>query len=476
MSFAFKLVIVVLCLFVVGVLAMTAGAVYVGYVAKKRVAAVKEAIKHDDVGGVIAAAKGDTPSKPQPLPDWKPASPDLVSSAAGEIPLRKSLRWVEVGNDPLLGDYESMYTVGALNSDALHVNADQQFPKGQGFERFFGAQNNHSKLLDNVPLNKIMCGRTIFMKDLDSSAEMDGYFCRQRTTVQDGSDAITSGFEEKHPGTTAMGFSKKTLQELRATGQSEFTFHEDPLNSVFSSFKNALTAPDDQASQDKAASDLMQKMMNFAPAITDAPMETPAIKCTLHRAGPDLAFPVLVNDQPTELPAMDVVCKNVASDKQAHLYVLDDPDNPLLLATASHSARGGQIVKIYWDFPKRTGIEEELANNDCAKVYDLHFDFRRDVLRPGSDKVLKEIAQVLQDHPDWKLTVKGHTDNIGGDTFNLDLSKRRAAAVKNALVKDYAIVPDRLLTDGFGRSRPVDSNDTLEGRARNRRVELCRGQ
>ncbi len=95
MSFAFKLVIVVLCLFVVGVLAMTAGAVYVGYVAKKRVAAVKEAIKHDDVGGVIAAAKGDTPSKPQPLPDWKPASPDLVSSAAGEIPLRKSLRWVE---------------------------------------------------------------------------------------------------------------------------------------------------------------------------------------------------------------------------------------------------------------------------------------------------------------------------------------------------------------------------------------------
>ncbi|HLM81844.1 MAG TPA: OmpA family protein [Terriglobales bacterium] len=90
--------------------------------------------------------------------------------------------------------------------------------------------------------------------------------------------------------------------------------------------------------------------------------------------------------------------------------------------------------------------------------------------------VLKEIAQVLQDHPDWKLTVKGHTDNIGGDTFNLDLSKRRAAAVKNALVKDYAIVPDRLLTDGFGRSRPVDSNDTLEGRARNRRVELCRGQ
>jgi outer membrane protein OmpA-like peptidoglycan-associated protein len=88
--------------------------------------------------------------------------------------------------------------------------------------------------------------------------------------------------------------------------------------------------------------------------------------------------------------------------------------------------------------------------------------------------VLKQIVQAMTDNPDWKLTVEGHTDNIGGDSYNLDLSKRRSEAVKHTLVSQYGIASDRLLTGGFGASRPVESNDTLEGRARNRRVELVR--
>jgi outer membrane protein OmpA-like peptidoglycan-associated protein len=80
----------------------------------------------------------------------------------------------------------------------------------------------------------------------------------------------------------------------------------------------------------------------------------------------------------------------------------------------------------------------------------------------------------MTDNPDWKLTVEGNTDNIGGDAYNLDLSKRRAAEVKRTLVTEYHIAPDRLSTDGFGASHPIDTNDTLEGRARNRRVELSR--
>jgi OOP family OmpA-OmpF porin len=87
---------------------------------------------------------------------------------------------------------------------------------------------------------------------------------------------------------------------------------------------------------------------------------------------------------------------------------------------------------------------------------------------------LKEISQVLGEHPDWKLSVEGHTDNIGGDAFNLDLSQRRAVAVKQALVTRYHILQDRLSPAGFGATRPVESNDTMEGRARNRRVELVR--
>ena len=67
-----------------------------------------------------------------------------------------------------------------------------------------------------------------------------------------------------------------------------------------------------------------------------------------------------------------------------------------------------------------------------------------------------------------------HTDNIAGDAFNLDLSKRRAAAVKDDLVERFGIDAARLSTDGHGRSQPADTNDTTEGRARNRRVELVR--
>ena len=81
----------------------------------------------------------------------------------------------------------------------------------------------------------------------------------------------------------------------------------------------------------------------------------------------------------------------------------------------------------------------------------------------------------MTDDPDRKLTVEGHTDNVGGDSYNLDLSKRlRNPSSRPALVAQHNIAADRLLTGGFGASRSVETNDTLEGRARHRRVELVR--
>ena len=81
---------------------------------------------------------------------------------------------------------------------------------------------------------------------------------------------------------------------------------------------------------------------------------------------------------------------------------------------------------------------------------------------------------MLKTHPDWKLQVDGHTDGVGNDAANLDLSKRRSAAVKAALVGRYGIADGRLSTAGHGESSPQATNDTAEGRARNRRVELSR--
>jgi len=445
---AFKLLVVVAVLFVLATLVFGAGLAYLGYVAKKRVTGVEQAYKHDDLGGMIAAVTGKS-DKPQPLPDWKPAPAGLLSAETSKIPLRKSLRLVNAGTDELRGDFESIFVVDNVTDQIVHISASQQFPPGGGTR-------------DSQKPRKIECGRTEFVTDLENSSETDGYMCRE-------------GRNEQHPGTTAMSLSRKTLNQLRNTGQAEFTYHEDPLKALLKSFKTAM-ASDSKGSSEAASQELLKKMMNFAPEggiSNDPAMDTPALKCTLRRNGnSDVAFPVLVNDQPTELPVIDILVK--LPDKEGHLYVLDDPENPLVLAGASTEGGHEQVIKIYWDFPKRTGLEEELTENGRAKVYDLYFDFRSDVLRPESDKVLKEIADVMKQHPDWKLSVEGNTDNIGGNAFNLDLSQRRAAAVKQALVDQYDVAGGRLSTAGFGASHPVDTNDTIEGRARNRRVELAR--
>jgi outer membrane protein OmpA-like peptidoglycan-associated protein len=107
-------------------------------------------------------------------------------------------------------------------------------------------------------------------------------------------------------------------------------------------------------------------------------------------------------------------------------------------------------------------------------VYDIYFSFNSDEIREESEPTLTELGDILRRHPDWKLSVAGHTDGIASDAFNLDLSKRRAAAVKKVLVSRFGVNEARLITTGYGKSRPRDTNETAEGRARNRRVELVR--
>jgi OOP family OmpA-OmpF porin len=102
------------------------------------------------------------------------------------------------------------------------------------------------------------------------------------------------------------------------------------------------------------------------------------------------------------------------------------------------------------------------------------FDVNSDRIKPESYGVLKEIATVLTENADVRVKVIGHTDSDGDEKFNLDLSKRRAEAVKNALVKEFRINANRLETDGKGESEPADKNDTPEGKANNRRVEFVK--
>jgi len=126
-------------------------------------------------------------------------------------------------------------------------------------------------------------------------------------------------------------------------------------------------------------------------------------------------------------------------------------------------------------FEEPTGaIEKLLAKSGRVDVYGIYFDLASATLKPESGPVLKEISDALGKNPTWKLSVEGHTDNVGDDASNMRLSINRAASVKQALVSRFGIAPERLATAGFGASQPKESNSTLKGRARNRRVELVR--
>ncbi len=101
----------------------------------------------------------------------------------------------------------------------------------------------------------------------------------------------------------------------------------------------------------------------------------------------------------------------------------------------------------------------------------VNFDFDKSNIRPDAVPVLKEAASILKENSSVKVTVEGHTDAKGSDEYNLKLSNRRAAAVKAFLVQE-GVAESRLSTRGLGESQPVASNETDDGRAQNRRVEL----
>ena len=107
-------------------------------------------------------------------------------------------------------------------------------------------------------------------------------------------------------------------------------------------------------------------------------------------------------------------------------------------------------------------------------TYGIYFDVNKDVVKPESFGALNDIAKILNEVPEVKVKIIGHTDSDGQDAANLDLSKRRAASVKTELAKTFGVNADRLVTDGMGESQPVAGNDTPVNKALNRRVEFIK--
>ena len=107
-------------------------------------------------------------------------------------------------------------------------------------------------------------------------------------------------------------------------------------------------------------------------------------------------------------------------------------------------------------------------------THGILFDTDSDRLKPESAPVIQVIARGLETNPNLRLLIEGHTDSVGNAAHNLDLSKRRAEAVKSVLVAQFKVDAARLTTAGLGAAKPMGSNDTPLGRSQNRRVELVK--
>jgi outer membrane protein OmpA-like peptidoglycan-associated protein len=202
---------------------------------------------------------------------------------------------------------------------------------------------------------------------------------------------------------------------------------------------------------------------------------------TLARVGAS-SVRVLVDGVATALPALQVKGQVAVGGDQGELelWIYDSAEAPLLLKQRFQGTES-QLVRVQRPDSNahrgklQGGGIDILGGATCrAELNGVYFLSCSAQLLPDSRPAIQAVAAALKAAPDWALTIEGHTDNIGTEASNLDLSKRRAEALKTELVTREGIAAARLATAGFGAKRPVDNNDTLVGRAHNRRVELVR--
>jgi outer membrane protein OmpA-like peptidoglycan-associated protein len=355
-----------------------------------------------------------------------------AAAASSRIPLQPGLTIVTALSDRE-GDYESIKTVEAVSPDAVKLQYSADIPAASGSA---GAKSR-----------KVSTRRTVRREDLRTAHEYMQVFSPSSPEIV--------------VGTTAIGPSAAVLTDLKTKGQTPFTFQTPGRQPSMDKVLAALTGGGDK--QTKSLNDLGKQL------------DTSKASGTLMRVEPAaIPFPVLVNGTRTTLPAIHA--RGIFDDLHADFYFLDDPDNPIALKWTTGSPTGTlQVVQItYPEALPAPQIEQELKQSGRAEVHGIYFDFGSATIKPESEPALKEIADAIEKNPTWKVSVEGHTDNIGGDAANLDLSKRRAEAVKQTLTTRYHVDASKLTTTGFGAARPKEPNNAPEGRARNRRVELVR--
>ncbi|WP_224670214.1 OmpA family protein [Mesorhizobium sp. BH1-1-5] len=277
--------------------------------------------------------------------------------------------------------------------------------------------------------------------DIDYASSR-GAVAKRRQVVADRTSGrtIVLGFGNKMPlvipNTTSLGTSGAVLDELRTSGHANSALiYNDALHS-------------------------MQGQLSLAE--------------------PRVMMKVMVNENEVNVPTVHAQgqFKNGQKSAQGDFYFLDNRNNPVLIQyniqfSGEKEPRRERIVQVTVGASQRAAMEQALATVKAYDLYGIHFNFGKATIQRDTAPLLKDMVVTLKNNPSWTLRIVGHTDSIGDPKVNLKLSQQRAASIKAELVK-FGIAEARLDTDGQGEKFPKSANDTLEGRAVNRRVELVR--
>lgn len=468
----------------------------------ERIAAMNHIYRLTDLGisGSLNVVSDDSADE-TPIGPWT-----APSAAAPVVPLCAGLTVVTAVSSQ--GDYESIKTIESVTANAIRVRYSSQ-PNPPWWTGF-----------NSATPETMTTHRTVLKGDLDAARQYNQIF------------VTTHRAPETAPGTTAIGTSAAVLRELKATGTSELSLCGSADDVEIRDDKgNVRQAPGGCLS---STGPIPLRRLGTAPTalrvlVNGTPTDLPAVHARGGRAefffldddsNPlTLAFRLGIGAVPALRPSTRALCEKARRGEGFFVMTGDPPPSCDLpdggdrdslrvisistrcdtttLATGAPAGAGKHPAAS--GVPSGSGpgggggggsgaasggtgggagpaeaIEKALASRGTVDVYSIYFSFNSDLLREESEPTLGDIAAVLARNPDWNLGVNGHTDGVGTSAFNFDLSRRRAAAVKAALVERYGIDARRLDTSGLGESRPKDTNETLEGRASNRRVELVK--
>jgi outer membrane protein OmpA-like peptidoglycan-associated protein len=356
-------------------------------------------------------------------------------------------------------DTEDHFTLSSVGPDGLTYQIKMSAPGNEKVEEI---------------ARRLKWPRHVRSEDLEQSSRM--------TLLYSSNDP------ENYAGQTFAETSKKVLNALKAGGDVPFVFGPYP---GLKTDANPLTAAAQASTAKPAASS--KSAAGGAPLVPDMGQLFNMLfgsarhyyRGTLKRVeSQDVAVPVLVNGVRVSLPAVHAAGTFTFGQEEplkAEVWWLDNPDWPLSLHWTFGLA-SDLITRIDWPAGGGAGTESDahdlaaqLAGKSCrVELHGIYFNSGSAVLLEESEPMLGQVAALVKASPAGQLTIEGHTDNIGSAEYNQQLSERRANAVRDALVSRYAVPAARLSAKGYGLTRPVESNTTVEGRARNRRVELTR--